>query len=657
MSQIRRWGTVLFLGCLATVGRAETPHSWKVESPDSGVKVQVEQKGTLTYSVSFHGQIVIAPSPLGLEFQGMPPLAGDTLKFMKVTESRADTSWQNPFGKHNPVRDHYRELRVAFATTSSSIPELDVVVRAYADGAAIRYELSGTQIGDKQDLVLTKEKTEFRFSSDPTVWAATYENFRHPYEREYPKAKLSSIHSSLLVGLPLLIQTSPSVFVGLAEADLTDWAAMYLKVGRADSQPNLIASLSPRLDGAGLVKIHTRKMSPWRVLMLGSGPGDLIESDLITNLNPPSAIQDSSWIHPGMMAWDHWWSGDVKMDTDTDKSFIQFAGEMGFAYQLVDWQWYGPFNTPDADITKPAPQVDMPELLRYAKERHVRLWLWLHSADVNRALESGKLEKAFALYQQWGVAGVKIDFMERDDQEMVCWYQTVVELAAKHHLMVDFHGAYKPTGLRRTWPNLMTREGVLGNEYNKFSGRVTPEHKLTLPFTRMLVGPMDFTPGGFLNRSPAAWKQTTPTEVMGSRAQELALFVVYESPLACVTDSPDNYHGQPGLEFLRDVPTVWDETRVLDGAVGKHIVVARRKGQDWFLGGMSGEDAYQLQLPLSFLGSGKYHVRIFADLKDEQSSYEKILISEREAAPSDVLPLYMRPAGGVAIEFKAEATK
>ena len=244
--------------------------------------------------------------------------------------------------------------------------------------------------------------------------------------------------------------------------------------------------------------------------------------------------------------------------------------------------------------------------------------------------------------------------MDRDDQEMVEWYQTVVELAARHHLMVDFHGAYKPTGLRRTWPNLLTREGVLGNEYNKFSGRVTPEHKLTLPFTRMLVGPMDYTPGGFLNRSPAEWRQTTPTQVMGSRAQELALLVVYESPLTCVTDDPENYRGQPGLEFIRVVPPTWDETRVLDGEVGRHIVLARRKGKDWFLGGMTGDDAYRVQIPLSFLGTGNYQAQIFADPPNPGASYEALSITTKRMTANDTLALTMRPAGGVAIYIRAE---
>ncbi|MFL6450405.1 MAG: glycoside hydrolase family 97 protein [Bryobacteraceae bacterium] len=626
-------------------------NDWQVTSPNGSVTLHVRLAESLFYSVSFRGQQVITDSKLGLEFAGSKPNLAPQVKFLNAAERTSDTSWSNPFGKNTPVRDHFNQIELAFAMADGPVRRLDLTFRAYDDGAAFRYRLPSN--GQKQSLVLTKEDTEFRFATDPTVWASTYEGFKHPYEHEYPKAKLSSIYSSALIGLPLLVQTTPSTYLAIAEADLTNWAGLYVKRTTASSGTVLAVQLAPRLDGSGLVKTEAPTQSPWRVFMLGSNPGDLIESDLILNLNPPSAIADTSWIRPGKMAWDHWWSGDVKMDNETEKRFIQFAGDMGFPYQLVDWQWYGEFNKPGADITRPAPQLDFPELLRFASEHRVRLWLWLHSGDVNRALTAGTLDEAFTVYQKWGIAGVKIDFMDRDDQDMVNWYATVVALAAKHHLMVDFHGAYKPTGLLRTFPNLLTREGVLGNEYNKFSGRVTPEHKLTLPFTRMLVGPMDYTPGGFLNRSPSEWKQTTPTEVMGSRAQELAMFVVYESSLACVADDPAHYENQPGLEFLRVVPTVWDETRVLDGAVGRHLVIARRRGKDWFLGGMSGDDAYSMKLPLSFLGAGEFTANIFSDPSDPQATYESLRINKVNVRANDSIDINMRPAGGVAIHFRA----
>ncbi len=635
--------------CAAAMAQTGPEHEWTVQSPNGGVAVHVALQGQLTYSISFHGRPVIVESPLGLEFREGLALTGPNLRFVNLARSSVDTSWTNLLGKSNPVRDQYNQEVVSFGASASATMKL--LVRAFDDGAAFRYEAIST---GSQEAVIQSEKTEFRFPNDPTVWAATYDGFSHPYEHEYAKAKLSSIYPSSLIGLPLLVETDPQTFVGITEADLTDWAGMYLKTTARNAPPIVKAALSPRLDGDGLVKVKLPHSSPWRVVMIGSKPGDLIESNLIVNLSPPSAIANTSWIQPGKMAWDHWWSGDVKMDNETEKRFIKFAGEMGFPYQLVDWQWYGTFNKPGADITKPAPQLNMPELLRYAKEQKVRLWLWLHSGDVNRALKAGTLDEAFTVYQRWGIAGVKIDFMERDDQEMVNWYSTVVELAAKHRLMMDYHGAFKPTGLRRTWPNLLTREGVLGNEYNKVSGRVTPEHKLTLPFTRMLAGPMDYTPGGFLNRSPAEWKETTPTEVMGSRPQELALFVVYESPLMCVADDPDHYRGQPGLDFLKVVPTVWDETRVLEGTVGKHILLARRKGNDWYVGGMTGDDEFQAKLPLSFLGNNRYLATIFADPNDPNASYEQVNQTEQRVTAKDVIDVRMRPAGGVAIYFRAE---
>ncbi len=612
-----------------------------LRSPDENVTIDVHL-APFSYSVTFNDQPVIVDAPLGLDLKDQPPL--EPVRLASRLEHAFDTTTTPVWGKSSPIRNHFNEMTLSFQTKSGST--FGLILRAYDDGAAFRYTLPA-QSG-AQDFVVTRERTGFYFPGDPTVWATSYAAFHHSTEQHYPRQHLSDLSSSTIVGLPLLAQLKPDLYAAIAEADLTDWAGLSL----TPTNSGLVANLSPRLDGNGLVAGTLPHDSPWRVIMLGTTPGSLIESSLIENLNPPSAIADTSWIQPGMMAWDHWWSGDVKMDNDTIKRYISFAGEMGFPYQLIDWQWYGPFNEPTADITKPAPQLDWPGILRFAKEHHVREWLWLHSTDVNRALEANKLDAAFALYEQWGIAGVKIDFMDSDDQAMVNWYIRVVQMAAAHHLMVDYHGAFKPTGLRVTYPNLLTREGVLGNEYNKFSDRVTPLHKLTIPFTRMLVGPMDYTPGGFLNRSPAEWKQTTPTEVMGSRAQELALFVVYWSPLTCVTDDPAHYRNQPGLDFLRAVPTVWDETKVLDGAVGEHIVIARRSGKRWFVGGMTADQPYTYHLPLTFLGPGAFTAHLSLDPTDPKASYESLTQSTKTVTARDTLTLPMRVAGGAALYFE-----
>lgn len=612
-----------------------------LNSPDKAVEVQV-QLNPLTYSVSMQGHPVLLSSALGLELKGRPAMEG--WKLLHEERHSVDRTWTPVWGKDSKIRDRYTETHLQLEEKSGSHRRMDLIVRAYPDGIALRYALP-KQPG-LEHFVVTKELTSFRFPSDANIWAATTEKYHHSFEHEYVKQHLSQLPAGAHIYLPALAQVEPKIYASVMEADLTDWAGMYLIPNGA---MNLSADLSPRLDGDGLVKADVTHQTPWRVIMLGQRPGDLIESNLIENLNPSSKITDTSWIKPGMMAWDHWWSGDVKMDNETNRRYISFASEMGFPYQLIDWQWYGEFNRPSANITRPAPQIDMPGLIRFAAEHHVREWIWIHSGDVTRVKNEGKLDEAFATYEKWGIAGVKIDFMDSNDQGIVDWYEDIVSLAAKHHLMVDFHGAFEPTGLRVTWPNLLTREGVMGNEYNKFSTRVTPLHKLTLPFTRMLAGPMDYTPGGFLNRSPSEWKQTTPTEVMGSRAQELALFVVYWSPLTCVTDDPEHYKGQPGLEFLRVVPTVWDETKVLDGEVGEHIVIARRSGTKWFIGGMTGDKPYDYRLSLSFLPKGEYLAHLFTDPKDTSASYEKVELTTQQVTSSSSLDLHMRLGGGVAI--------
>jgi alpha-glucosidase len=353
-----------------------------------------------------------------------------------------------------------------------------------------------------------------------------------------------------------------------------------------------------------------------------------------------------------MMAWDHWWTGDTVMDTATIKQYITLASEMGWPYQLIDCGWYGESGKPEADITKVVDSLDMAEVRRFAQEKGVRLWLWLHWTDVDR---NDAYKKAFPLYKEWGIAGVKIDFMDRDDQEMVRWYEKITRAAADQQLMVNFHGAFKTSGFDRTFPNQLTREGVLGNEYNKWSNRVTPEHKATLPFTRYLAGPGDFTPGGFVNRQPAQFEPTKPTQVQGTRAAELALFVVYDSPLTCVCDHPDRYRDllaegesrwRPGADFLRVVPTVWDDTRVLSGVVGEHLVVARQSGTDWFVGAITNSQRREVAVDLSFLGPGPWKMRVWKDGADADENAEHMATEEQTVRSGDVLHWRLAPAGG-----------
>ncbi len=625
-----------------------------LRSPDSTIEVSINTKGPLSYAVSVDGRPVLRESRLGLRFRDGIEL-GQNVELATAIRGSSDTTWENPFGKRRRVRDQHNELRLAFRERGSG-RTFELIFRAFDDGVGFRYVLPAA-VGMK-DFILEAEQTEFAFAGNYLCYAGEHEKkgFAGSQEWEFKPQKLGDLPTTTVIGLPLLAQT-PAAWVALTEADLFDWSGMWLS--RSESVGHnvekgvvLNAKLAPRPDGLGVVKASMPHNSPWRVLMIGRQPGRLIESDLVLNLSTPCQIANITWIKPGMMAWDRWWSGIGRVDTATMKEFIQLAADLHWSYQLIDAGWYPRNNRREGDITRVSPAVDMEELRRFARDKGVRLWVWLHWTDAER---NDAYKQAFALYEQWGLAGVKIDFMDRDDQDMVNWYEKITQAAAEHHLMVDFHGAFKPTGMNRTYPNQITREGILGNEYNKWSTRVTPEHKVTLPFTRFLAGPGDFTPGGFLNRQPDRFQTNArPTQVQGTRAAELALFVVYDSPVCCVCDHPSHYRDQAGMDFLEVVPTVWDETCVLDGAVAEHLVMARRSGEDWFLGALTDRKARELTVKLDFLGPGDWKMTHWKDAATAATHAEDLVEEEAVVTAGDSVSLQLAPAGGAVARFQKE---
>ena len=483
-------GAVLMAGCAITGpdGPAQAQNDVSggqvsVQSPDGTIEVTIRGNGPLTYSVSVDGKAVLADSRLGLKFKDGVTL-GANARLAKVERSRSDTTWENRLGKRRTVRDRHNELRVSLVEQSGR--PFEIVVRAFDDGIGFRYVLPAAPSAATQDFVLEEEQTQFSFPENYPCYAGENENtgtaqnpigYVGSQESEYKPMRLGDLPTDQVRMVPLLVKT-PAAWVAITESDLYDWAGMW--VNRAAATGNaaavtLAARLSPRPDGQGLVKSTFPRHSPWRTLMIARQPGRLIESDLVLNLSSPSVMADTSWIKPGIASWD-WWSQVSRPGTAAYKDFIEFSADMGWPYALLDAGW-----SSRNSIMQASPSVNMDELLAFAKERNVRLWLWLHWTGVDR--NDAYLE-AFPLYEKWGIAGVKIDFMNRDDQDMVNWYEKITKSAAEHHLMVNFHGAFKPTGMIRTYPNQITREGILGNEYNRWSSRVTPEHKVTLPFTR-----------------------------------------------------------------------------------------------------------------------------------------------------------------------------
>jgi alpha-glucosidase len=529
--------------------------------------------------------------------------------------------------------------------------ELGLVVRAYDDGVAFRYRVLGTG-----KVELSDERTAFRLAEDPKAFALPLQGFRTAYEASYRVARVSGLGETL-IGLPLTLEFSRGKWAAITEAHLDGYAGLYLAAS-ADERAVLRTRLSRRYRGAAVVR-EAPFETPWRVVLLGRSAGDLIESDLVLNCNPPCAIEDPSWIKPGKVAWD-WWSKQMVsgvdfeggMNTATMKHYAAFAAEAGFEYLLIDegWSWWE--NVPDddgkirrvTDITRTVPSVDLPEILDFCERHGVRVWLWLTWGHC-----AAQMAEAFPLYEKWGIAGVKLDFMNADDQRMADWYHEVAELAAKHHLMVDMHGAYKPTGIRRTWPNMMTREGVKGLEHAKWSADVTPEHNLLLPFTRMLAGPMDYTPGGFNVTTRERFKpRDSAPFVMGTRCHQLAQYVVYESPIQMCVDYPEAYRGQAGFDYLRWVPTTWDESMVLDGYPGRFIAMARRRGETWFLGCMANGEARTVHVPLGFLGEGRWRLDAFADGPRAKEVPEQVRRIAGAVGRDDTLEVSMAPDGGYA---------
>jgi len=617
-------------------------------SPDKKIQVSVEAGNAgVLYQINVDANQILKPSKLNLQLQNGLNICGSVIPRSQEFGRHSDV-WENNLGKNRLIKDQYNELTLHLQEVASKLL-FDVIFRAYNDGVAFRYKFYKQNGTDT--LKIQSENNQFAFAGDYDAFMGHHQGYKSqgPQEWEFENRKLSSIQPDSVVGLPVVVKT-PAAWVAIAEADLLDWAGMWITADAKGKQGTLLSSLAPHLQKTGCVDIATPQSSPWRVLMIGRTPGKLIESNIISNLSTPSRIGEASWVKPGIMAWDHWWSGGVKMNTAVIKQYIQLAADMHWPYQLIDWQWYGPFNNPIADITKVAPEVDMEEVLKFAKSHDVRLWVWLHWTDVAR---NNTYEKAFGLYEKWGLAGVKIDFMERDDQEMVNWYETITKCAAAHHLMVNFHGAYKPTGLERTYPNQVTREGIMGNEYNIWSRNITARYKLTLPFTRFLTGPADFTPGGFLNRQPEAFRTDSGvTEVQGTRAAQLALFVIYNSPVTVACDLPDHYYNQPGADFLKIVPATWDETHVKNAKIGEYLVETRRKSKDWFIGGMTDEQSREFDLPLDFLSKGKYKLSVWQDADDSGKNAEHLTVTTKIVTRYDRVKIKMVRNGGYVAQLE-----
>jgi alpha-glucosidase len=623
-----------------------------VRSPDTRIAVHVVQDGggRLVYSIERNGETVIAPSALRMRIA-----EGDlaSVDVRHVNPRSVNQVRKLVATKAAEARGQFNEIQLDVMPRSRAMRSMQWVFRAYDDGVAFRLIVPGES--GLATFSVKSEDTEFAFGADYDCTGLNIGRFDSSHEGEFDPIQASRIREHNTYDLPLVCRTARNA-LAIGEADLRDYGGLYL-TGRGDGRPGVQPRVSRRLDDRSLIARTpigpNGTQSPWRVIMLADELGNLIESNLIGNLNPDPAF-DTSWIKPGKTAWD-WWSGPYlpppdKGGTDmpTIKKYIDFAAKSGFEYMMIDEGWClnsgGGGSAPDdADVTKTKPDIDMPALVAYAAKKNVRLWLWVQWALLDRQMDA-----ALAQYEKWGIAGVKVDFMDRNDQQMIDYYHKLMRKAVEHKLLVDMHGAYPPAGLNRTYPNYLTQEGIMGAEYNKWSRRVTATHNVSLAYTRMLLGPMDYTPGGFRNATPADFQVVnSPPQVQTTRGHGLGMFVVYESPFQMVADSPDVYENAPGFDFVKMVPTVWDETRFLQGDIGDYVVVARRKGNDWYIGAMGNEKAHAISLPLKFLGAGKFKAKVWEDGATPTTLRE----STREVTATGSLELKLAPSGGAAVRL------
>jgi len=606
-----------------------------VTSPDGRIAIRIEYDAS-RFTVTRGGKELIASSPLGLEMDGAADFGA--LALQGRSDVKVDRSIPLVATKAAVARDHYRGATLVFRERADAGRKLLIDVRAYNDGVAFRYRIDGSE-----PVSLRGERTAFVPAGDPECLVSVADG---AHEVPFDSVKVSQLRVGQAYDVPVVCSApGGGTAYAITQAGLAGYTGASLVPEGGALRVRL--SAPPKRPAPAYVS-QGGLTTAWRAVMIGNRAGDLIASQLVGNLNPPPA-GDFSWVRPGKAAWD-WWSGPLagmKPDMASYKRFIDFAAASGFPYYLIDAGWAsGPAGCCDAnpatDITRAADGIDIPELVRYADGKGVGLLLWAHWEHV-----APRMDEVLDTYARWGIKGIKVDFMNRDDQEVVDFYHRIAEGTAKRRLLLDLHGAYVPAGLQRTYPNFITQEGVMGAEWNKMNDKITPHHNLMIPYTRMLAGPIDYTPGGFHNGTPATFKvREVNPETQSTRGQALAMYVVYDSPLQMVSGAPESYRGAAGFDFIQRVPTAWDETRFLSGTPGKDIVLARRQGKNWYLGAMSaGEDGRVENVSLRFLPPGRYRATVWED----GATPNELQRTEREVKAGGVLPLRLATAGGAAV--------
>ncbi|MEX2604068.1 MAG: glycoside hydrolase family 97 protein [Gracilimonas sp.] len=636
---------VLFLGFFFSVAQAQTH---QISSPNNEITLNINAGDQLFYSVDLKGTVIIERAEIGYSIDSAKlDLGRNQIEDERENYHTETIHPVNPT-KNSVIESSYNELALIYK-------KYTIRFRVFDNGVAHRLE---TELGDK--IVINDEWFDLEFPADFETWYPVEDDFFSSNEKNYTHASINSIPTHTLASLPVLFGKTGGSKVILMESGLQDYAGMWAiktKEGISATFPSYPDKTMDNTDRFREVVTHKNYIAetsgnrnfPWRILGISEKDTDLLTNDLVYQLANETVI-DTDWIKTGKVAWDWWNALNLKgvafesgVNTQTYKYYIDFASEHGIEYVILDEGWYVL-----GDLLDISENVDVHEIIRYGEEKNVGIILWVVWRTLNE-----QFEEAMDAFADWGAKGIKVDFMNRDDQWMVNYYEKVAKAAAERRLLVNFHGAYKPSGLRRTYPNVITREGVLGLEYNKWSQTVTPTHNVTIPFIRMVPGPVDFTPGGLTNTQPGNHRVSHfRPMVMGTRAAEVAKFILYESPLQMMADTPTNYEDEEETaRFMASIPTTWDKTIPLAGQVGEFLVVARKKGNNWYIGAMSNENSREVTISLDFLDNKEYSGELIKDGINAGKHAEDYVRESRTFTKDDSITINMATSGGYSLKL------
>ncbi|MDE3182828.1 MAG: glycoside hydrolase family 97 protein [Bacteroidota bacterium] len=646
----------VFFYCLIFVLYSATSNAqqYQIASPDGHLKVQINNDKSLHFS------LMKDDKPLITSIEAALILKDETLPAANAKISKTEKQKVNEIIhpvvaiKSATIQDDYNQLTLKYKN------HFNVVFRLYNDAFAYRFE---TNFNDS--ITVNKEKCDISFPDNTSGWFAFANRWMNSYEHMYQKEPVEKVDSSKTAQLPLLLDLNDAGKLLITESDLYDYPGLYF-TGNSDHKlqsvfpPAVKTEQKTRSDRTFppatvydyISHTNGARPFPWRIFAVADKDDQLLNNQIVYKLAKPTVLENTDWIKPGQVAWD-WWNDwnitgvDFKagVNTETYKYYIDFAARHHIPYIIMDEGWYKLGN-----MTERVPGVDVKAIADYGKQKGVGVILWC----VWRTLDN-QMKEAMDLFEQWGVKGIKVDFMDRDDQAVVNFYWRCAKAAAEHHLMVDYHGAHKPAGLMRTYPNVVNFEGVPGLEQDKWTDSLTtPKMAVTLPYIRMFAGPMDYTPGAMRNAQKKDFAAINSNPMsLGTRCQQLAMYIVYDAPLQMLSDNPTTYEKEKeSLDFITSVPTTWDETIPLDGKVGEYVVTARRKGDKYFVGAMTNWTARNLTIDFSFLPEGTFHITYFQDGVNADrngTDYKKV---DATITKNDKLQIHLAPGGGWAARIE-----